>query len=167
MDVCTLKTFAVDIMRKSTPGHWLPIATHPLFGPQSAPQSMSGQRIAVCEVNVEGYRRRQFDTFVDEFLGGVLQLNVIRCTPAEHDEAVAYSQLIDHIVGRAAVSAGITRTKFATATHDKFMDIVDIVKGNSQELFEDMNRFNPYAKKARKRFLKALTELDATLSKLK
>ncbi len=132
------------------------VLTHPMFGPQSAPNGCRGQRLVCCSVNM--------NMAVQFVLFDLLGLYRINATPEEHDEQVANSQVINHFVGRAARKVGMDQTKFPTLTHEKFMEIVQVVSGNSQELFEDMNKFNPYAAKARTRFINSLLMIDRELN---
>jgi len=53
IDVCSLKMFSCDLMDKILPDNVEIIGTHPLFGPQSAPDSIAGMRIAIMNVRAK------------------------------------------------------------------------------------------------------------------
>jgi prephenate dehydrogenase len=157
-DVCSVKMIPCDLLARSLPGRAV-VGTHPLFGPDSAPVSCAGQRAAICALPggdravacvEEVYRR--------------LGLNIVRCSPEEHDTQVARSQFLTHFIGRGALRAGIERLALSTRTHEALMDIVDVVGHDSMELFEDMAAFNPKVPEVRAQFLAALRSIDEQLS---
>lgn len=155
VDVCSVKEYSQKLLQEAN----LPctiINTHPMFGPQSAPSNCLGQRIVVCS---------KTNSLFDDLFFNELGLCRIDATAEEHDRAVASSQVINHLVGRAAVATDIKRTKFATATHEKFMDIVDLVAGNDVQLFHDMFRYNRYATRYAEQFLASLSKLVETTAK--
>jgi prephenate dehydrogenase len=152
-DVCSVKMIPCDFLTQLLPGRPV-VGTHPLFGPDSAPVSCAGQRAAICALPggdravacVEDVYRR-------------LGLNIVRCTPEDHDAQVARSQFLTHFIGRGALGAGIERLALSTRTHEALMDIVDVVGHDTMELFEDMAAFNPKVPEVRAAFLAALSEL--------
>jgi len=132
------------------------VGTHPLFGPQSAPNSIVGQRVAVCPV-------RGNPNKLVTFLSG-LGLKVIQCTPEEHDRQMAVSQALCHFIGRAVVEAGISKVDLSTKTFDDLMNIVRVIGGNSIELFQDMQQLNPFAAEIRQKFMDACKKVGEDLS---
>jgi prephenate dehydrogenase len=157
MDTCSVKSHPCDVMEQNDRTDLFMTGTHPLFGPQSAPNSCAGQRTAI--IPVRGYplqTRTLWET--------VLMTTPIVCGATYHDKAMS-TQMLNHFIGRAAAQAGITRIELSTKTHELFMDIVDIVCANSPELFEDMNRFNPFAQETRQKFLEAANQLAESLNK--
>jgi prephenate dehydrogenase len=133
------------------------VGTHPLFGPQSAPESIAGQRVAVCQVRGDASR-------VIEFLSRLLK--VIPCTPEEHDRQMAVSQALTHFIGRAVIEAGVQKVELSTKTFDAMMEIVRVIGGNSNELFEDMQCLNSHAAEARDLFVDACQRLKGRLDGL-
>ena len=131
------------------------VGTHPLFGPQSAPNAIVGQKVAVCKVRGNSDR-------IEAHLSG-LGLNVIKCSPDEHDRQMAVSQALTHFIGRGVANGGFGKVELSTKTFDNMMDVVRIIGGNTQELFEDMQRLNPHASEVRQKFLNSLIDLDKGL----
>jgi prephenate dehydrogenase len=159
MDVCSVKIIPCDLLLRYLPGRPA-VGTHPLFGPDSAPVSCAGQRAAMCAL--PGGERAA--ACVEE-LYGRLGLNIVRCTPVEHDTQVARTQFLTHFIGRGAVRAGIERLALSTRTHEALMDIVDVVGHDSMELFEDMAAFNPMVAEVRAKYLAALHTIDEQLGR--
>ena len=45
------------------------------------------------------------------------------------------------------------------------MNILEMVKNDTKQLFEDMNRYNKYSKEIRKGFMSSLGKIDRRLEK--
>jgi prephenate dehydrogenase len=166
IDVCSVKMIPCGLLARHLP-HVAAIGTHPVFGPDSAPVSCAGQRLALCMLPRPDRPQAPADIAAATFVRGVLHplgLSIIDCTPEEHDRQMARSQFITHFVGRGAARCGIERVSLSTRTHDAFMDIVDIVTQDTWTLFEDMAAFNPMARAARAEFLAAMHAIDAELA---
>lgn len=147
MDTCSVKSHPGNIMNRCARQDINLVGVHPLFGPQSAPLSCAGQRTAICPV-------RGDHSGAIELWEKTLGTTPIVCTCEAHDRQMS-TQLLNHFIGRSGQAAGLKRVELSTKTHELFMDIQDIVCGNSAELFYDMNRFNPCAREARDSFLAA------------
>ena len=164
MDTCSVKEYPLELMEKTCKDldrtDLKIVGSHPLFGPQSAPTSCSGQRVSLCPT--EG---NQIPPFIRDWWGTEMKTVVIQTSAQEHDRQMA-TQVLNHFIGRATAATEVERVPLSTRTHDLFMDIQDIVCGNSEELFEDMNRFNPQAKKIRERFLQEANAIHKTLCDL-
>ncbi|MFA5019833.1 MAG: prephenate dehydrogenase/arogenate dehydrogenase family protein [Candidatus Pacearchaeota archaeon] len=158
LDVCSLKVFSCKLMNQILPKDIEIIGTHPLFGPQSAPDSINGMRIALCNVRATN---KTFDMIKEfcEFIG--LQTTIT--TPEEHDKQMALSQALTHFIGQALNKAGIKRVELSTKTFDKLMDIVEIIANDTPALFNNMQIMNPFAKEARQIFINGLNNLEGEL----
>jgi prephenate dehydrogenase len=161
MDVCSVKSIPCALLERHLPGRGV-VGTHPLFGPQSAPVSCAGQRIALCAIP-HGAAIDPLPTV--ERLCTRLGLTIVHCTPKEHDTQVARTQFLTHFIGRGAVRAGIDRLALSTKSHEALMDIIAVVCHDSMELFEDMATFNPMVPAVRAAFLDALHTIDEGLTK--
>ena len=67
VDVCSVKAGPAALMRRLLPEGVEILATHPMFGPQSMPQSLSGGRIVICPLR--GGRWRRIAAFLRRVLG--------------------------------------------------------------------------------------------------
>lgn len=160
VDVCSVKIHPLKVFQEVLPDRLdYYVGTHPLFGPQSAPVSCAGQRVVICNETSQG----SVSVKVRDLLVDSLGLVPIHSTAENHDFEMARTQVLNHFVGRVAKSMLLARTPMATATHDKFMDIVDIISGNDYGLFYDMNVYNPYAETMRKAFIQHAEEVDEQL----
>lgn len=158
LDVGSVKMKPTQLMKKILPKHVDIIGTHPLFGPQSGKNGIKGLKIAVC--NVRGKR----GTCIAEFLKKKLKLQVFEVTAEQHDRELAYVQGLTHMLARVIVSLDLPQFKLTTKTYDLFDQAIDFVRYESEELFRAIERENPFAKEAKKKFFVATRRLEERLS---
>lgn len=157
LDVGSVKQGPVAIMRRGLPDHAGIVATHPLFGPQSARDGISGLKIAVCPVRGRGGHR------LAAFLRRRLGLKVILTTPEDHDREMATVQGLTHLIARVLVQMEPLPQRMTTKSFDLVMEAVNIVRHDAPEVFEAIERENPYADGVRRRFLELATALNEDL----
>lgn len=160
VDICSAKEYPVKLMKKILPKHAQILATHPLFGPDSAPDSLEGKKIVLCRVRMEDKAYSQIKRFLES-----RQLNIIEATPEEHDRQIAKSLLLTHFIGRALIGMKASALDIDTMSHRKLIWIMDTIKNDTLQLFEDMNKFNRFSRQVRKNFMKSLNEINKELEK--
>ncbi|MBS3079403.1 prephenate dehydrogenase [Candidatus Pacearchaeota archaeon] len=159
IDVCSLKMFSCDAMIRILPKNVQIIGSHPLFGPQSARNSIEGMKIALINVRTNKKTFEKIKKFCE-----TLKLRVIITTPEIHDKEMAVSQALTHFIGMVFNRLGIKRIELSTKTFEDLMNIVDIVKNDTPALFNNMQQINPFAKKIREDFIKNVNSLDYELN---
>jgi prephenate dehydrogenase len=158
IDVCSVKTYPIRWMRETLPASVSILATHPMFGPDSAEDSLRDRKIVLCRERVpEGWYRR--------IKGYLAQkgLILIETTAEEHDRQIAISLALTHTIGRSLSAFGARDLPIDTEGYRRLLHILDVVEHDTWQLFEDMNAFNPYAAEARSGFLRALKEIHRKL----
>lgn len=158
VDVGSVKTIPVEIMRKGLPPHVEILATHPLFGPQSARGGIHGLKIAVCPVR--GRRRLRAAAFLRKVLG----LEVILTTPEAHDREAAAVQGLTHLIAKVLVAMEPLPTRMTTRSFELLMQAVGMVRHDAPEVFRAIEQSNPYAADVRQRFFALASQLEANLS---
>ncbi len=159
LDVCSLKMFSCKLMKDILPETIEIIGTHPLFGPQSAPNSIQGMKIALCDVRSKEATINGVKEFCES-----LGLQVLITTPEEHDRQMALSQALTHFIGQVLKNAEVKRVELSTKTFDKLMDIVEIICNDTPALFNNMQTMNSFAKDMRKRFIHEAEKIDTQLN---
>lgn len=158
VDVGSVKTIPVAIMREGLPQHVEILATHPLFGPQSARGGIRGLKIAVCPIRGgRGFRAAAF-------LRKVLGLEVILTTPEDHDREAAAVQGLTHLIAKVLVKIEPLPTRMTTRSFELLMQAVGMVRHDAPEVFQAIEGSNPYAPDIRRRFFALAAELEADLS---
>lgn len=156
LDACSVKEEPVKTMKKLVPKDCECISTHPLFGPDSAKDGLNGKKIVLCPVRTKHLKQ------VKDFLTS-LGLIVIVTTPEDHDNQMAKSLALVHFIGKVLLNTGIKKTEISTPTHERLMELVDIVKNDTQQLAVDMQLHNRFTKKIRKKLIAEFIKFDGEL----
>lgn len=158
LDVCSLKEFSEDIMKKYFNKNVQIIGTHPLFGPQSAKNNIKGMRICLVKTRCDDLVFEKVKKFLKK-----IGLEVIITTSKEHDKQMAASQALTHFIGRSISNLRLDDVSLKTKTYEDLMNITKIISEDSEELFLNIQNKNKYAKKAREDFIKKIVELNKKL----
>ena len=153
IDTASVKVWPMRWMRASLPGTVQILGTHPLFGPDSAPRGLDGQRLVLVPERV------RYPHLVRRTLES-LGLRCVETTAEGHDREIAETQALTHWIGRALERCGARPRDVDTLGYRRLLEILRYVENDSWELFEDLERWNPYARPVRQRFLEALAHLD-------
>ncbi len=146
VDVGSVKVVPSDIMRRLLPSHVDIVATHPLFGPQSARTGIEGLKIAVCPIR--GRRHARLAAFLRKALG----LKVILTTPEDHDREAAVVQGLTHLIAKVLLRMGPLPTRMTTKSFDLLSEAISMVQHDAPEVFDAIEKANPYAETVRRRF---------------
>ena len=147
IDVGSVKVKPARLMDEILPPGVRIVGTHPLFGPQSGKDGIAGLRIAVCEVRGGKDARR-----VAAFCRRALGLKVFSVSPEDHDREAATVQGLTHLIARVLMAMEPLPTRMTTASFDRLMQAVDMVRHDSPAVFRAIERDNPFAAEVRKRF---------------
>lgn len=170
VDVCSVKVKPVEMLEAGLPKHVQILATHPIFGPQSAANGLSGQPIVVHPVRINGT-----DSYHDikNFLADDLGLNVIEMDPETHDKKMAIIHALTFFIGRGLLSMDIEASDLDTGTFKNVLglseirNLAELETHHTKELFETIESGNPYAAAIRKQFIAKLKALDSESKKIK
>ncbi|MEX0283638.1 MAG: prephenate dehydrogenase/arogenate dehydrogenase family protein [Paracoccaceae bacterium] len=154
VDVGSVKVGPADIMRRLLPHDVDIVATHPLFGPQSAGNGIRGLNIAICPI--QGRRHAKVAAFLHKVLG----LTVIMTTPEEHDREAAVVQGLTHLIAKVLLRMGPLPTRMTTKSFDLMSEAISMVQHDAPEVFDAIEKANPYAESVRRQFF----DLAACLS---
>jgi prephenate dehydrogenase len=138
--------------------HYMPetvhvVATHPLFGPQSAERGgIAGRQLVICPIRGERHLKVAA-------LGEELGLRVRITTAEEHDREMAYVQALTHLIGRSLSSMHIPDEELKTQTYQHLLDMTGLIGNDSFELFTAMQTMNPFAPKVVGEFVVRAGEL--------
>jgi len=158
VDTCSVKERPVKWMLEKLPKEVGVIGTHPLFGPDSGKDGIAGLKIALCPVRIE---RAQLDEICG-FLQS-LELVLVETTPEEHDRQIALSQAIFHLIAQAMKRLEWGVKPISTPGPESFYRLVKTVQRDTRQLFDDMERENPYAAEYRRAFIEEMLRLDREL----
>ena len=148
IDVCSVKKLPSEIMLKFLPENVNILATHPMFGPDSAKDTLFGKKVAVCPVRIEEAMFNNLKSYLRNHA-----INVVETTPDKHDQEIAHSLVLTHFIGRALIDYDAKPLEIDTLGYRRLMKILKTVENDTWQLFVDMNKYNPYAAEVRQEFL--------------
>lgn len=152
-DVTSVKVKPAQMMQQLLPQDVQILATHPLFGNVSAATTLNGHRIIIDAIRVDNLEP------IEEFLIR-LGLNVIHMSSDEHDREMAWVHALTFFVGRGLLNLDPPTSPLATHYYNELLDVVNVERTHSLELFNTIQRGNPYAEHMRKQFIASLTQLE-------
>jgi prephenate dehydrogenase len=159
-DVASVKLGPTRAMAAALPDHVNIIGTHPLFGPQSALSGLDGLKIAVCPVR--GARQRRVDRVL-AFLRDQLHLDAFESDPQSHDKDMAMVQGLTHLIAKVLDDMEPLPRRQTTLSFDYLVKAMQLVRGDSEELFRAIERENPYSAEVRARFFRRIDALRTDL----
>ncbi len=160
IDVCSVKVYPVQWMKELLPEPVSILPTHPMFGPDSAADSLKEQKIVLCPERIDDNQYKKIKNWLKQ-----KDLVVIETTAKEHDEKIAVSLSLTHFIGRSLSAFGAQDLDIDTEGYKRLMHILGVVNHDTWQLFKDMHTYNPYAKQKRNAFMKAMANIDERLIK--
>lgn len=157
-DVSSVKVRSLEILKRHLPEHEL-LGTHPIFGPQSGKHGIRGLPIVLSNDSWTPEHYQELKGFLSDTLG----LRVIERTPEEHDREMAQVQGLTHLIGRALARLRIHAYETSTMSHQRLIELMELLKDDSWELFKTIENENPYASGVRHEFRETLKDLEREL----
>lgn len=157
VDVCSVKTEPLAKIARHLPKQRV-VATHPMFGPESASVSLKGHTIIMCPdvSTAEEYE------FVKQFALS-LELNVQEMTTEEHDRGIATVQGLTFFIAHTLEKMKIHEETLHTPSFQRLLDLAELEKHHSAELFKTIQKGNPYAADVRDRFLHIAESINESI----
>ena len=155
VDVCSVKVYPTRWMKASLPESVSILATHPIFGPDSASDSLKDHKIFISPIRINKKPYQKIKTYLAS-----KELVLIESTPEDHDEQIAISLALTHYIGRTLSEFGAAPLNIDSEGYKRLLHILEVVENDTWQLFYDMHRYNPYAKKKRATFMQAMQKID-------
>ncbi len=144
IDTCSVKSYPVTVMEQYLPGDVRYIATHPMFGPDSAKDGVRGLPLVYCSGRCEDEDNRFWlETFRS------YGMRVLEMTPEEHDREAAYTQGITHFIGRVLNELHLKPSQIGTVGYNRLLEIVEQTCNDPLQLFHDLQRYNAFTHEMR------------------
>jgi prephenate dehydrogenase len=141
VDVCSVKTIPMELMKTYLPKDVQILGTHPMFGPDSAATTLFGSKIVFCPERVEPRLLKDLKAYLEK-----VGLTIIETSAQEHDRQISHSLLVTHFIGRTLMEFKASKLAIDTKGYRRLMKILEVVENDSWQLFEDMIHYNPEAK---------------------
>ncbi|MFO7848600.1 MAG: prephenate dehydrogenase/arogenate dehydrogenase family protein [Spirochaetia bacterium] len=143
-DTCSVKVYPVKVMKKFLPEGIEIIASHPMFGPDSAREGLEGLPMVFCPVYAAEQKVEYWRSVFEDY-----RLKVLQMTPEEHDRKAAYTQGITHFIGRVLGNLDLEESEMGTLGYHKLLEIVEQTCNDPIQLFMDLQNYNPFTKDMR------------------
>ena len=152
IDVCSVKVHPKNMMIEHLSDEVDIIATHPLFGPDSFQE-----RGSVMMMEKVRDQHGRYDFWKSYF--GSQNIIIEEITADQHDMMAAKSQGLTHLIGRVINDFGTQKTNIDTVGYQALHKLVNQTCNDSWELFEDIQKFNPYTESM-------ITDLNQSFKKI-
>jgi prephenate dehydrogenase len=160
VDMASVKVEPMRWMAEILPPAVSRVGTHPLFGPESAPErNIRGQGIVICEA--EGYAAAARSI---EIIARRLGLESIRLDPETHDREMARSQALVFLIARALAAAGFGGSQYGTPSERRVWSALNMTAADTDELYEDILKLNPFAVESTRTLVEAIEAEAARLT---
>ena len=160
LDVCSIKALPAEILLKHYGTH--PevelIATHPMFGPDSAADGLAGLPMVMWPLRCSPPLYRTWYSYFS-----ALGLRVVEISPDEHDRLAAISQGVTHYLGRVLNEMKLRPTPIDTKGFELLMSVIAQTCNDTWELFYNLQNYNPYTRDMRLRLEEALDRVYSQL----
>lgn len=139
IDVASVKVLPSQWLARYIPETVHVVPTHPLFGPQSTARGgIAGRQLVICPLRGDQHLKVAA-------LGEELGLRVRITGAEEHDREMAYVQALTHLIGRTLAGMAIPDEMLKTQTYQHLLDLCDLIRNDSMELFTAIQTMNPFA----------------------
>ncbi len=157
-DTCSVKIVPARLMEEKLPAYARLLATHPMFGPDSAKAGLTGLPIVLYDLRGASEPLQFWDHAFSS-----MGMNVLQMTPEEHDRAAAYTQGVTHYLGRVLDDMGLRSHPIATKGYQRLLDLVQQTCNDPFQLFLDMQHYNPHTPAMRADLRASLDRISARL----
>lgn len=158
-DTCSVKVHPAVVLSERL-GHIEGVglvATHPMFGPDSAANGVNGLPMVVWPL-LENDSTNQWLAFFEQ-----LGLRTVTMPPDEHDRLAAYSQGVTHYVGRLLQQLELQATPIDTEGFRILRSLIAQTCNDSWELFHDLQTYNGHTLEMRRKLEQALERVNREL----
>jgi prephenate dehydrogenase len=158
MDTCSVKSMPARWMEEMLPPEVKILATHPMFGPDSARRGLEGLPMILHPVRLDS---QELETW--RFFFRSIGLSVQLMEPELHDRQAAFTQGLTHYLGRVLEKLELEPSLIASLGYRKLLEIIEQTCNDSWQLFYDLQQYNPYTREMRDRLAASLHQIKERL----
>lgn len=158
VDIASVKVKPVALIKKILPNQPL-VVTHPLFGPESARDSLKGHVLVLCPENSQPEAYADVKKFALS-----LGLDTVELSEEAHDQEMAVVHGLTFFIARSLKGMKLHDQKLSTPSFEKLLALARLETHHSDDLFRTIQTGNPYTSAVRTAFLDQATQVDDTVS---
>lgn len=159
IDVCSVKLKPLQIIKDILPTQPV-VATHPLFGPETASESLKGHTLVICPELSDKEHAKALAEF-----GKSVGLKVLLESAETHDRQMATVHALTFFIARALDQFGLESYELNTPSYRRLLHLAELDKHHSDDLFDTIQSGNPYSKAVRQKFIVILNDLNVGIDK--
>ncbi|HSX44586.1 MAG TPA: prephenate dehydrogenase [Candidatus Saccharimonadales bacterium] len=157
IDVCSVKVEPIKLIKRFLPNQPV-IATHPLFGPESAGESLKGHTLVICpELSDKTVTPKLIKLAKSQGLEILLESADV------HDQQMATVHALTFFIARALDKFDLKSHQLDTPSYKRLLYLAELDKHHSPELYATIQSGNPYAKPVRHKLLEIMIKLNSQL----
>jgi prephenate dehydrogenase len=162
VDTCSIKVLPCQWMKNNLPKGTDILGTHPMWGPDSVKinKGIKGLKIVLCPIRLARMKFQEIKRLLQK-----AGFKVIVMSPQEHDRQAADSQTLAQFVGKILADIPLKDIEIATLGYEHLRNLLPFVINNTDQLFCDLQNYNPYAASSRKKFLKSGQKVQEQIRK--
>lgn len=155
-DVCSVKEMPMVVMERYFEKY---VGMHPLFGKV---ESIKNYKIVVCKGSGD------YGDLVNVLKN--VGAKIIQMSASEHDKIIGEIQGITHFIGLGVIEhlKALDKEKLeivSTPTFDYLLGLAGRMQNNNPEVFLEIQKYNKYARVARKKIFEKLKNIDKKWTK--
>lgn len=159
VDTCSIKRYPEQLMKRIAPSTIEILGMHPMFGPDSI-QEGEDQTVVICPIRSSASTVAQWGAI----LSG-MGCRIVQMSSEQHDRKVAYIQGFTHLIGRIAQQMELKESEITTLGYRKILALMQQTCNDSEQLFVDLQRFNPHTPEMLQLFQNAVEEISRKIAK--
>lgn len=159
VDICSVKKEPMRILKSVLPNQTTVVASHPLFGPESAQDSLFGHTLVLCPEYSDDVELKKIERFAS-----ALGLRVVKMSAIEHDKEMAVVQGLTFFIAHSLKDLKLHNQLLSTPSFEKLLQLASLEKHHSDELFRTIQTGNAKTTAIRHRFIKLAQELDKKIT---
>lgn len=164
LDVCSVKIYPAQVLRKYLRSKAPILPTHPMFGPVSAKEGWTNLPFVLCPEDDATADEISLVEFWSSYITSKHQARVITMSSDEHDRITAYNLCLTQLLGRVLGNIGIQPSPIDAQSFKHLLSMKEMSYSDSMDLLIGMHRYNPYSTEMRGRLHKELEQIESILS---
>ncbi len=157
LDVSSVKIYPLKVLKDKFPNNQI-IGTHPMFGVPSIEKKLTNLKVVISNVSGD---KKELENIMNYIKG--IGFEICQMSGDEHDKRMAKVQALTHFLGEGLKSFDLIDDELKTYSYRIMYSLHIDTALNTKELFETIQKFNPYAKDVRKKLIAELIKIDKNL----
>jgi prephenate dehydrogenase len=151
LDVCSVKMFPEQVMKRLLRPDIHIVPTHPMFGPDTAKNGWRELPLALCPLPNNSAAYKESCDFWRTYFANVKGCAVTELSSEEHDRITAHTLCLTQLLGRVLGNIGLQSSPIDAQSFKHLLKMKEISYNDSMELLIGLHKYNPFASAMRQR----------------